>query len=331
MDHNPVDQNPVEHDVEQDDMEHNDTDVTVVRQQHFECAGEVEIYVELGGGQLEVQLEEGAGLTEDTAGTGMVAVQVRPDPTARPPWSAGITGLLSWLGEQTGAISPGDLDAEAVRHTMIDFTGQRLTVRTPRDVPLRSVPLIIQVTAPAGSSVTARSGSADITVDGVADHLDVSTGSGQIRAQRCSGGVDVHTGSGDVRLGSVLGGLRVRTGSGDVEVVSVAGTAGNAAAVRTGSGDVRLGTVAGDLTARTGSGDLTVVDASAGRLELTSGSGQLRVGIHAGVRAELDLRSGSGQARSDLPVSGPPAEGAAGLRVRGRTGSGDALVTAAPR
>jgi DUF4097 and DUF4098 domain-containing protein YvlB len=100
--------------------------------------------------------------------------------------------------------------------------------------------------------------------------------------------------------------------------------------VQTGSGDVRLGSVARDLSARTGSGDLTVVDASAGGLELTTGSGQLRVGIHTGVLAELDVSSGSGRAHSDLPVGGPPSEGGVTLRVRARTGSGDALVTAAP-
>jgi DUF4097 and DUF4098 domain-containing protein YvlB len=100
--------------------------------------------------------------------------------------------------------------------------------------------------------------------------------------------------------------------------------------VQTGSGDVRLGAVKHDMNARTGSGDLTVVDAWAGGLDLTTGSGQLRVGIHSGVLAELDVSSGSGQARSDLPVGGPPAEGGAPLRIRARTGSGDALVTAAP-
>jgi hypothetical protein len=73
-----------------------------------------------------------------------------------------------------------------------------------------------------------------------------------------------------------------------------------------------------------------VVDASAGGLELTTGSGQLRVGIHSGVLAELDVSSGSGRAHSDLPVGGSPSQGEAALRVRARTGSGDALVTAAP-
>ncbi|HKR50446.1 MAG TPA: DUF4097 family beta strand repeat-containing protein [Pseudonocardiaceae bacterium] len=304
-------------------MEHDDTTVPVVRKQDFECAGPIDVFVELDSGQLDIHLEKSA------EGTPGVTVQVRADPTNQPPWTAGITGLLNWLGEQAGSAPPGALAAEAVRRTVIDFTGQRITVRSPRDFPLRTVPLTIQVNAPAGSSITARSGSADIAVDGVADRFDASTGSGQVRAQRCTGPTDVRTGSGDVWLGSVLGRLRVKTGSGEVEVISIEGAAGGGT-VQTGSGDVRLGDVAHDMSARTGSGDLTVVDASAGGLELITGSGQLRVGIHAGVWAELDISSGSGHARSDLPVDGPPAEGDVAVRVRARTGSGDALVTAAP-
>lgn len=316
-------------------MEHDDTDAPVVRQQDFECQGAIDISVELDSGRLDITLEDGPeedgpeeGTAEGTAGPG-VAVQIRPDPTSQPPWTVGIGGLLTWLGEQTGAIPPSAIAAEAVRRTVVDFTGGRLTVRTPREVPLRTVPLIIQVSAPQGSSINARSGSADVAVIGTAAALDVETGSGQVRAQRCTGAAEVRTSSGDVRLGTVLGQLRVRTGSGEVDVISVEGAQGNGM-VHTGSGAVRLGAVAHDVSARTGSGDLTVVDASAGGLNLTSGSGQLRVGIHPGVLAELDVSSGSGRARSDLPVGGPPAEGDVVLRVRARTGSGDALVTAAP-
>jgi DUF4097 and DUF4098 domain-containing protein YvlB len=307
-------------------VEHDGTEASVVRQRSFECSGPVDIRVELDGGRLDIALTQDAG---DTAGSGEVAVQVRPDPAGQPPWNVGITSLLSWLGSQTGAAPLGELAAEAVRQTVVEFTGQQLTVRSPREFPLRTVPLIIHISAPAGASIVARGGSADIAVTGVAAQLDAATGSGEVRAQQCTGAAEVRTGSGDVRLGTVLGRLRVRTGSGLVDVTSVEGTAG-AGTVRTGSGDVRLGAVKHDVSARTGSGDLTVVDACAGGLELATGSGQVRIGIHQGVLAELDVSSGSGQARSDLPVSGSPAEGTVALRVRARTGSGDALVTAAP-
>ena len=317
-------------------MAYDDTDAPVVHQQYFDCAGPVEIWVDLESGQLDVRLHEG------NTDTGSVTVQLHPDLRARARWSAGITGILTWLGEQAGPAPSAELAAEAIHGTVIDFTEQRLTVQTPRDIPLRGVPLTIQITAPSGSSVIARSTSADLTVDGVADRLEATTGSGQIRAQRCIGAVDIRTGSGDVRLGSVQGALRVRTGSGLVDVVALdspeaatenapGNSVGDAGTVQTGSGDVRFGAVTRDVTAHTGTGDLTIVDAAAGELELTSGSGQLRVGIHAGVLAELDVSSGFGRAHSDLPVSGPPAEGEVRLRVRARTGSGDALVTAAPR
>jgi len=56
----------------------------------------------------------------------------------------------------------------------------------------------------------------------------------------------------------------------------------------------------------------------------------LRVGVHPGVAAELDLSSASGRARSELPVSERAPEGVdTVVRVRGRTGSGDVLVTRA--
>jgi hypothetical protein len=303
-----------------------ETATVQVREQSFESQEPIDIWVDLDGGRLDITLRD------DSTGP---TVHVRPDPTGRQSWSAGISGLLSWLGEQSGAVPPGDLAAEAVDRTVIDFTGRRLTVRSPREFPLRTVPLIIELSAPSGSSITARSASADVGVTGVAAELDTATGSGEMRAQRCTGTAAVRTGSGHVQLGTVLGRLRVRTGSGQVDVACLEGAKGTegtegTGSVQTGSGDIRLGAVKHDLSARSSSGDLTVADAWAGGLELTTGSGQLRVGIHRGIRAELDVSSGSGRAHSDLLVGGPPADGDVALRVRARTGSGDALVTSAP-
>ena len=294
-------------------------ETAMVRQQDFECDGPVEIIVWLGAGRLDVQLVQGEGSVP------RVAVQVRQDETARASWNVGLTNLLGWLGEYTGQVAPGELASAAICATLIKFADRRLTVQTPREMPLRTVPLAVTVTAPTNSTVTARAGSADVTVDGVTARLDVTTGSGELRVQRCEGPAEVRTGSGDVRLGSVVGALRARTGSGGVDVIALDG----AGTVHTGSGDIRIGAVSDDLQARTGSGDLTVGDATAGHLELTTGSGQLRVGIHTGVLAEIDMSSGSGQARSELPFGTPPADSSAPLRVRGRTGSGDAVVTPA--
>lgn len=299
---------------------HNSAETPLVRRQDFDCDGPIDIWVDIGTGRLEITLNEGS------AAAAGVSVQVRPDPAGQP-WSMGFAGLLGWLGHPPGVASPADLGTQAVRRTLVELTGRRLTVHTPREFPLHAAPVIIQVTAPAGSSITARSGAADVIITGEAATLHILSGSGEVRAQRCTGDAEIRTGSGDVRVGTVQGRLRVRTGSGTVDVSSLEGP--GKSVVKTGSGDVRLGAVKHDISARTGSGDLTIADACAGGLDLTTGSGQLRVGIHAGVRAELDVSSGCGSARSELPVGGPPAEGGVQLRVRARTGSGDALVTAA--
>jgi DUF4097 and DUF4098 domain-containing protein YvlB len=97
--------------------------------------------------------------------------------------------------------------------------------------------------------------------------------------------------------------------------------------VKTGSGEIGVGEVAADLRVRSGSGDISVADARAGRIELTSGSGRLQVGVHPGVGAELDLTTGSGSVRSDLQVGDTAPSSGEGLKVRGRTGSGNVLVT----
>jgi DUF4097 and DUF4098 domain-containing protein YvlB len=84
--------------------------------------------------------------------------------------------------------------------------------------------------------------------------------------------------------------------------------------------------VGADLAARTGNGGVTVEDVTAGRLDLATGSGDIQVGLHDGVAAEVDLVSGSGSARSELDVTSRPVPGVTAVRVRARTGSGDAVV-----
>jgi DUF4097 and DUF4098 domain-containing protein YvlB len=136
---------------------------------------------------------------------------------------------------------------------------------------------------------------------------------------------NVNTGSGTVRLGPMQAGLRAKTGAGDVEVASLSG----ATSLFTGSGDIWVGGVTGDMMARSGSGNLTVADASSGEIELQSGSGSIRVGVHAGCPADIDLSSATGDARSELSLSDTRPEGKPALRIRGRTASGSAIVSPA--
>ncbi|XVV02111.1 DUF4097 family beta strand repeat-containing protein [Actinosynnema sp. CA-248983] len=289
-------------------------DSEVVRQQSFEVEGVVEIDIALLAGRVQVHLVDEPG----------VHVEVRHEPAPGDSWTAGLTGLLSWVNDQFGqggAATPPD----AVRDARIELTGQRLKVQSSKALPLRAVPLGVVVRAPVGSHVIAKSGAADVTVTGVAGRLEIQTGTGDVTADRADASSQVNSGSGKLRLGPMPGGLRAKTGSGDIEVASVAGNS----VLYSGTGQVWLGAVQNDVQVRTGSGDVTIADAAAGRIQLGTGSGHVRVGVHPGVAAELDLLSTAGTARSELDVSETPPDEPAALVITGRTGNGNVLVTTA--
>lgn len=297
----------------------------VVRRQSFDAEGPVELDLGTGGGGVTVRLADEPG----------VHVEVRHDAGAGSPWAQGVTNLTSWVSTQFGTQLGGQFgetvpqgssaESEAVRQTRVDFAEGRLVVRTPKDLQLRNVPILVSVQAPVGSHVEARTGTGDVSVNGAAGRLNLHTGSGRINADQAEGTVQVDTGSGTVRLGPMASGLRAKTGSGDVEVTAI----GAPSTVVTGSGDVWLGAVTGDVLARTGSGRVTIANAASGELELHTGSGAIHVGVREGSSAEVDLSSGSGEARSDLDLTTRPPESKPPLRIRGRTGSGSALVTPA--
>ncbi len=297
----------------------------LVRQQAWPVQGPAELELSVEVGRIRVQLDEQIG----DEGAQEVRVEVRHDPAAGGTWSQGLSGLLNWLGGPAGEPG-GDLErlaAEAVQAIEITWseTGRRLVVRSTSELPLRVVPIAVTVSAPPGSRLAARAGSGDVTVTGSAGWTAVRTGSGDVRVTAVNGEADITTGSGDVELGPISGRARIRTGSGTVALAR----AGGPTEIKASSGEVTVGEVDADLGVRTGSGEVRVADARSGQLDLTTGSGGLRIGVHPGVGAELDLSSGSGKASSDLEVRSVAPETAPMLRVRGRTGSGDVLVTRA--
>ncbi len=289
-------------------------DTGFVREEEFEAAGPIEIDVAVGAGRIEVRLSDRSG----------VRVTVRHDEDAADQWIPGLSGLLNWVNGQFGAATENAPD-DAVRQTRIDLTGSRLVVRTPKPLPMRGVPLAIVVEAPNGSHVESKSGSASLVTTGSAGRLNVISGTGDVSVDRADGVASVNSGSAAVRLGPMMGGVRVKSGSGDIEVSSVGGHS----ALFTGSGDVWLGAVQSDVMVRTGTGDITVADAACGAIELVTGSGELRVAVRSGTAAMVDLVSHAGQARSELDVSNTPPSKEAKLTVRGRTGSGNAVITTA--
>ncbi|WP_410665446.1 DUF4097 family beta strand repeat-containing protein [Amycolatopsis sp. lyj-84] len=292
-----------------------------VRVEEFEAEGPIEIDVSVAIGRVTIELTAESG----------VHAEVRRDGGEQQPWVDGMTSLLSWVGERFGdqlGADPRTSVGDALAQTRIEKVGNRLVVQAPKAWQLKNVPLAVTVRAPAGSHLEVRAGAADVTVTGSAGRADILTGSGDVGLERADGSAIVRTGTGAIKLGPTLSGLQLRTGSGSVEASSVSGSA----TVATGTGDVWLGEVAGEVLARTGSGDLSVADAASGSLELTTGSGEVRVGIRGGVAAEIDLSSTTGSVSSELDVAeSAPSEGDVVLKVRARTGTGDAVVTSAAR
>jgi DUF4097 and DUF4098 domain-containing protein YvlB len=232
-------------------------------------------------------------------------------------------------------------DAESVR---VEQAGDQISVMAPKQRSgflAGDSRLDVTVTVPTDSDLAVRTGSAGITVDGVVATSQLRSGSGDVRVDTLGGPAVIETGSGDIRVDEARSELRIKSGSGDINV----GHAGSSVAVSTGSGDVEIGTSSGptavktgsgnlevaearaDVSLTTGSGDLVVRKAHRGRFTAKGASGDVRLGIPAGVPVWTDISTVSGAIRSNLHGAGQPEEGADHIEVRAKTVSGDVVLT----
>jgi DUF4097 and DUF4098 domain-containing protein YvlB len=204
----------------------------------------------------------------------------------------------------------------------------------------RSNDLDVHVSAPFDSRLTTKLGSADVRVMGRLGQSMLRAGSGDIQLEEVAGDLYVETGSGDLGIDEITGELQVKSGSGDVSIDRINGTA----TISTGSGDVRVGSSVGPLHVKSGSGDLTVDEAlhdvglstasgdlivgevHRGQVAAKNVSGDIRVGIPAGVPVWTDISTMTGSVRSNLAGAGQPEEGQDYIELRAKTVSGDILL-----
>jgi DUF4097 and DUF4098 domain-containing protein YvlB len=230
-------------------------------------------------------------------------------------------------------------DAEQVR---VEQSGTSLSVIAPKRSGFLSggSSLDVDVTVPLHSEAAIRTGSADVTIEGVVAALQVRSGSGEVRVETLAGPGVLETGSGDVRVDDAHGDLRVKSGSGEVRVgraatqlavstgsgdVEIAATLGPTS-VKTGSGDLHVADAGDDVTLTTGSGDLVLGRATRGRLTLKGASSDIRVGIPAGTPVWTDVFTLSGGIHNDLASTGAPADGVDHIELRVKTVSGDVVL-----
>jgi DUF4097 and DUF4098 domain-containing protein YvlB len=270
-------------------------------QYQFETHEPVDLYVEIGKGRVDITATDTTESHVEVSGRDADQVDVRQS------------------GKQVTVVAP---------HQRSGFFGG-------------DGRLDVTITIPLNSDVVVKTGSADIAVTGTVGTSKLKTGSGDVRTDNLGGPALVETGSGDVdiqvahaelRVKSGSGQVRVRhaesavaasTGSGDVEI----GTSNGPAAVKTGSGDLKVVEANTDVSLATGSGDLVVGTARRGRFTMKGASGDVHIGIPAGLPVWTDISTLSGSIRSNLESAGEPAEGADHVELRAKTVSGDIVLT----
>lgn len=268
-------------------------------QHQFETPGPIDLYVEIGKGNVTVHATNTAETRVEIDGEQAADVSVTFE-----------DNLLRVLAPQDRASW---------------FGGRALDVRVDlpvgSDVGVKTGSADIEI---GGQVHTARlkTGSGDITCDTFTGPGLVDTGSGDVEISECHAELRVKSGSGDLSLGHCLGELAASTGSGNVEI----GTTDGRAVVKTGSGDLRVATANTDLFLTTGSGDMAIERAWRGRISTKGASGNVRIGIPAGTPVWADINTVSGSIRSDIESVGAPRDGQEHLEFQARTVSGDIVL-----
>ena len=167
-----------------------------------------------------------------------------------------------------------------------------------------------------------KTGSADISISANIDRSKIISGSGNITIGSAAD-LDCSTGSGKISIAQVDGsGARLSSGSGDLAV----GEANCPVTAKSGSGEIVVKSLRGsNLQANTGSGDIAISSTS-GSVDLRSASGSLTVGVADNLPAWLDLSSGSGDFRIGLESTAQPERGEPYITLRARTASGDISI-----
>ena len=153
----------------------------------------------------------------------------------------------------------------------------------------RNISISYELTVPASTRVRSSTGSGGQTIRRVAGPVEARTGSGGLRIEATGGAIEARTGSGGIVITGANAGVRARTGSGGIRID---GTPTDAWELHTGSGGITMSvgeTTPFDLDARTGSGRVQssvsinpITEVSRSRLRGRVGSGGARVELSTG-------------------------------------------------
>ena len=263
----------------------------------------------------------------------------------------GPTSLYVEVGSGSVTVETADthetdvvVEGRAAEEVLVEQRGDEIVVKDPQRrggfLGLGS-DISVTVRLPHDSDLAVKVGSADLAAAGRYGSVRVKSGSGDVSLDEATGDAVIVTGSGDVRVRRSGGDLRLKTGSGSVQAGRLDGTSvltsgsgriavdstNDETVAKTGSGDVRIGEADSTVSVTSGSGDLEVGSVRRGAVRAKSASGDVLVGVPAGVPVWTDISCVTGSIRSTLQGAGEPADGQDHVEIRATTVSGDITLT----
>ncbi|WP_163550259.1 DUF4097 family beta strand repeat-containing protein [Candidatus Frankia nodulisporulans] len=224
----------------------------------------------------------------------------------------------------------------------VNFTGNKLEIRSTKPAGGRAGnrgPVGVTVEVPSRSSLVTRTANTDIRARGILGACRLNGATGFVELDRTDE-VQVNLADGDLRIGCVNGDVVVRSGRSSVHIDEIRGAAtvkaatgpvvigmaGGDLVVATAGGDVAVDHAAANVTVRTAWGNLRVGEVVGGRVDLATGTGDVEVGIRAGLAAWVDALSKNGEVRTLLPPRSGPSSAEDKTEVRARTQNGTILI-----
>ena len=189
-----------------------------------------------------------------------------------------VRGLVRARGPAFLYLLLGRTPQRLVSNPPVIQNGNSITVGDAADRwMLRRVDLMVEITAPAATSLRALSDSGDLRIRGI------------------DGPVECETDSGEIEIASVGADVRATSDSGIISIYLVAG----AVDATSDSGDIEALEIAGRIEARTDSGSIQVWQTSPAPVYAASDSGRITVKLAPTGGYTLRVRTDDG--RLDLP------------------------------
>ncbi|MBZ5531427.1 MAG: DUF4097 domain-containing protein [Acidobacteriia bacterium] len=289
-------------------------------------------------GHFERTLQVSGEVTlEVTTGSGNITVRTGNGSTVEVRAKLHGSNSSSWL---FGGGNIEDKIRKIEQNPPVEQQGSIIHIGRIEDHELtRNVSIDYELTVPAQTKLTSRTGSGDQWISGVQLSLTAKTGSGNITVDNVGSSARIESGSGDLKINSIKGALSAQTGSGNIRAEGVAGeivansgsgniemhqvSAGDVRAAA-GSGNIKLYGLKGGLRADTGSGDIHAEGEPTHDWRLGAGSGNIKLHVPSQANFNLDARTTSGTLDIKRPVT---MQGQLSRKhIQGKVGNGGVLL-----